>query len=157
MIQYYKIQNDITENIWKQLVGKFSTCISIEMIEYFGAYSDNKSREISKERLKTPKRFFNNLPPEFSTISMYPLMVKWDSFSIINSFTLSDEILFYLENNWHEIEIETLVIRDEDYQVFLYSPLTKPVILLGDGELKWAESIGLKLKKYNVTLNEIIA
>ena len=53
--------------------------------------------------------------------------------------------------------MDTLVIRDDDYQVFLYSPLTEPVILLGLGELKWAKSIGLNLEKYNITLNEIIS
>lgn len=158
MFQYYTIKNDISEGIWDSLVAMFSLHQSIEMIEYFGAYADATSRKIARERIINPKRYFNNLEPEDYTVSMRPLMLKWDSFSFIYSYTLSSEVLSYLENNWEgDMELESFSIKDDQSRpIFNYHPLERPVILLGTGELKWAKSIGLELDKCTILLNNII-
>lgn len=158
MNQYYIITNDITQEVWRQLVWKFSDCQTIEMIEYFGTYSDAECRKISKERIISPQTYFNNNnKPDSTFVSMRPLFKKFDSFSFVYAYTLTEEIISFIENKWEYMQLESFSIKDEENRaVFNYFPILEPVILLGDGELKWAESIGLEFEKYNLTLNELI-
>lgn len=160
MFQYYKITSEINSEIWECLVNKYGSATIFESVEYFGLATEEKQRALVSKNLASAPLLFNTIKADYTTVSMRPFLLKQDSFSLIYSYKFNGDTIDLLWNSkWigdDGMEYKAFVIKENDQIQFIYSPMITPIILLGNGELQWANKIGLEIEKYNITLNELI-
>lgn len=163
MSKYYYINNIDVSKYWKPFFVEkiISNCNRIELIESYGLHSDRVVREIVKEKLKKPTKYFKNISPDLITVTMRPFLIKEENFSIVNSYELTDKICNYILMHWTktietELALDPFVAFNSEYPEFLYTLNNESIILLSNTELNLVERLGIDFNEFELNINDLI-
>lgn len=139
-------------------------CVKVEVFKELGIYSDKEERVFIEKAIKYPKSHFKGIEPTSVTVTMKPFFKKQNSMSLVYTYDYTPELEKHTTKKWSKdikkdegLGIEAFVMFGTDAPFFFYDPYTDiSIILLALGEVDVASSYGIKLKEYDIKLNDTL-
>lgn len=139
-------------------------CVKLEFFKELGIYPDKEERIFIEKSIKSPKSHFKSIEPTSVTVTMKPFFTRQNTMSLVYTYDYTPELEKLTTKKWLKdikndegIGVEPFVMFGTDAPFFFYDPYTDiAIILLGIGEVNVASSYGIKIKEYNIKLNDTL-